>query len=474
MNYFTIRNFACAALGVLAMSWPVSKSFAQGGCIEISSILVDACGSPEGENEMVRFNVGGTALNTANMVVDWPNNAWQGLCQNATTAAAVTAINQNIQGCGILSEPTGGVLPANAKVLLITSTNINTAANSFSNLNDTLIVLFQCSGNTSGHFANYNVSPGLRTLSIQFTGTGGCTDSVTYDRTLLVNQYGAIGGFSFENDGAVVEFTASGTPTYVNYGCQALGTTISVSAGPDVGLCPGGSTIANMQGSVSGTSSGVQWSGGTGTFSNPTSLTTTYTPGPGETGIVYLTLTASGPCNTSRTDTARVNIVPSLPVPSINVNGSVLTSSITDSSYFYNWYLNGTVIPFQFGTSYTATANGCYQLVISTVGGCNAPSDTVCLTNVGVAEFGNSAVMTAMSNPGEQPWLLLDATTEIGSADIMITDVSGRMLRKTSARIRQGTNEIRPDWTDIMSGLYMITVTNGNIRATAVVSLTRQ
>jgi len=27
-------------------------------CFEIESILADACGSPEGENEMVRFKVG--------------------------------------------------------------------------------------------------------------------------------------------------------------------------------------------------------------------------------------------------------------------------------------------------------------------------------------------------------------------------------------------------------------------------------
>ena len=42
------------------------------------------------------------------------------------------------------------------------------------------------------------------------------------------------------------------------------------------------------------------WSGGTGTFSNPGSLNTTYTPGAGETGAVILTLTTNdpaGPCS---------------------------------------------------------------------------------------------------------------------------------------------------------------------------------
>ncbi|MBK9423722.1 MAG: hypothetical protein IPN54_06290 [Bacteroidetes bacterium] len=58
---------------------------------------------------MVRFDVGPNALNTANMIVDWPNNAFQGLCQDANTAALVASVNQNIVGCGSLVEPVGGV-----------------------------------------------------------------------------------------------------------------------------------------------------------------------------------------------------------------------------------------------------------------------------------------------------------------------------------------------------------------------------
>ena len=76
-----------------------------GGCFEIKSILVDACGSPEGENEMVLFEVGAADLNISNMIVDWPNNPWLGLCQDATTASIVSSVNQIILGCGSLTEP---------------------------------------------------------------------------------------------------------------------------------------------------------------------------------------------------------------------------------------------------------------------------------------------------------------------------------------------------------------------------------
>ena len=118
---------------------------------------------------MVIFKVGSAALNSANMSVTWPNNSWLGLTQNAGTAADVATVNATIIGCGLLREPVAGVLPANAKVLLITSTAWNPLAQSFVNLSDTLYVLFQTAGNTSGHFANYNVAPGLRTLTINFS-----------------------------------------------------------------------------------------------------------------------------------------------------------------------------------------------------------------------------------------------------------------------------------------------------------------
>ena len=119
-------------------------------CFEIQSILVDACaGSQEGQNEMVIFKVGSTALNTANMSVNWPNNSWLGLTQNAGTAADIATVNATIFGCGFLREPVAGVLPANAKVLLVTSTAWTPLAQSFANLNDTLYVIFQTAGNTS-------------------------------------------------------------------------------------------------------------------------------------------------------------------------------------------------------------------------------------------------------------------------------------------------------------------------------------
>ncbi|RYZ79130.1 MAG: hypothetical protein EOP06_27775, partial [Proteobacteria bacterium] len=154
--------FLCLSL------FTITTTFSQ--CIQIESILVDACGPQEGLNEMVRFKVGGAPVNTNTMSVDWPNNPWQGLIKNATTAAKVAVLNGDILdagGCGQLIEPTNGVLPANASVILVTSFNIDTALNAFGPITDTIYIIFQNNATTaSGHFANFG--DGLRTLELSF------------------------------------------------------------------------------------------------------------------------------------------------------------------------------------------------------------------------------------------------------------------------------------------------------------------
>ena len=67
-------------------------------CLEIESILVDACidlnacqGASEGQNEMVRFRTGAVAIALTELEADWPNNSWNGLVQDANTAALTVA-----------------------------------------------------------------------------------------------------------------------------------------------------------------------------------------------------------------------------------------------------------------------------------------------------------------------------------------------------------------------------------------------
>jgi gliding motility-associated-like protein len=332
-------------------------------CFEIESILVDACGNPEGENEMVRFTVGGTALNTSDLSVGWATtmNSWLGVCQNATTAQKTAALNATITTCGFLKEPTNGVLPAGSKVLLITSTDIDVTFNSFDGLNDTLYIIYQCAGNTAGHFGNHG-SSATRTLSMSFANPAGCTDVVSYDRSLLINQMGTVGGSSADRDGGGVNFTNNGVATYYNNGCQApiITNNISITATPTT-ICP----LDTISLTATSSSSNIIWLGGLGTFSNPTSLNTSYYSSSND--IFPLTLYAGYiiPCGDTIVDSVTItqstssNLAVTTSATSICA-GETITLSATGANS-YNWHdgsTGSTVNIDTAGTFYVST-NAC-------------------------------------------------------------------------------------------------------------------
>ncbi len=208
---YLIRVISDAPYAAGSNSSTFTITLTGGACsaLQIESILVDACGVNEGENEMVLFQVGASAMNTSNLTANWPSNSWLGVCQNATTSATVAAINATIAGGGHLVEPTGGVLPANTQVLFFTSTAFNYGLFDFTSLNSTLYVVFQCAGNTAGHFKNHGSGYLPRTLTVTFTGSG--SDVVTYDAGMVYN-----------GDGGEVDFDTPGNPTYpTTSGCKA-------------------------------------------------------------------------------------------------------------------------------------------------------------------------------------------------------------------------------------------------------------
>lgn len=346
---FCVLTFLLVLMGTVAKAQPSS-------CFEIESILVDACGlgNSEGLNEILVFQVGPAALNTANLTVTWPNltNTWTGICQNATTTAKVAAINATITGCGRLIEPTGGILPAGKRVVLFASISVDETLHSFAALNDTLIAIFHCGNNPGGNFANSGA--GLRTLTMTFSAPVGCTDAVTYDRALLANT-----------NGATVNFCWNGSATYLTPGCVAPFVQIGANAGTTQNLCNG--TPAILNGTVSSCTHRVRWFGGTGTFSNPNIPTPTYTPGPGETGAVVLTLQQFTSCDTvTSTVTLNYSPPPTLSLgPDTTFCGTFnyqLGPGFTAQSYL--WSTGATT------QNLTATTPGTYWLQVTTAAGC--------------------------------------------------------------------------------------------------------
>ncbi|MFY0481141.1 gliding motility-associated C-terminal domain-containing protein [Flavobacterium sp. PLA-1-15] len=341
------------------------KSFAQ--CFQIESILVAACrpGGPETEgfNEMVRFRVGATAVNTSNLSVNWvTNNLWQGLVQNATTTAKVATLNADIDaagGCGNLLQPTNGVLPANAPVILVTSHTMDTNSNSFGALAEDTYIIFQNNSSTgSGHFTNYGTTNIMKTFTMSFGA--GCNDTVTYNRSLLINQ----NGVNADAPGATVNFTAAGVASYVNYGCSAPIQPFTVNAGPATMNACAGTTI-NLAGTAQGQQS-VAWTAASGTFANTSSLATTYTiPANAAGQVITLTLTATNTCGANVVDTIALtvgnSVTPTFNLPTTLCNGAVapvLPGTSTNA-------ITGTWSP----ATVSNTANGTY-IFTPTAGQC--------------------------------------------------------------------------------------------------------
>ena len=363
-----------ALFTLIFSTFNISKAQIPSTCFEIESILVDACGSPEGENEMVRFIVGPNNLNVTNLTVNWPNNSFQGICQNVTTANKVATLNNTILGCGLLLEPTANILPAGSKVILITSTNFSTAANSFANLNDTLYVIFQCAGNTAGHFANYNSSSGIRTLNMAFSSPNGCSDMVSYDRSLLLNQSLNLGS----GNGAKVNFAWNNTPTYDNEGCNApiSISNVTINSNPPI-ICPN-DTILNLSATVNGSFQSVYWYGGLGNFSSSTSNTTDYYSSINDNNNFHIYFGGITTCGDTIIDSLLIQIGSNS--SSVNISSSTTELCAGDSILLtangtgnYTWSNNSSS-----NSIYVNTA-GTYYVTSTT--GCGSDTDTITITN---------------------------------------------------------------------------------------------
>ncbi len=368
---------------------------------EVSNILVDGCaGSDEGRNEMVLFQIGPNPIHISDLRVDgagatgvitqgnWPNtnNTWRGIATPPAMPVEVAQINSTIIECGFLIEPTGGILPAGKKVLLITSTEFAPTAHSFATLQDTMYIIFQNPGNTSGHFVNYGTPSSTRTLVLMHVPTS-VGDTVIYDRSLLVNQLGNPGA----QDGAAVLYNWAGAASYYNNGCQALYIAYDPSWYAPSPVCSSDQPI-NLNDYLTGTGGGY-WSGTniSGDFFDPSGLS-------GDYSITYTM--GNAPCDTSETHTITVTPSPSADwtVPDdlcsdenpVNLNdfitgtpGGLWTGTGVTGSFFDPSGLSGT-----YNVTYTVGTSPCIEqltnsitVISSSVANWNVPQN-VCTGNL--------------------------------------------------------------------------------------------
>jgi gliding motility-associated-like protein len=356
-------------------------------CLQIESILVDACATSSNEplSEMVRFKNGNLSLNISQISIagaggngiflanKWPNTtlSWFGLVQNAHTAYVTSQFDSTINpsACGVLLEPPSGIIPANATVILICSEYPAVALNNFTGLNDTIYLVYQdtVSSVTSGHFANYSTPSGNRSLAI-FDNQHGCSDTVTYDKVLLVNQLGLPGA----QDGATVIFNTSGSATYINNGCSAPYSALSVDAGNVQSGC--NNATYNLTATASGQYTSVSWSGGSGSFSSSSSLSTVYTPGPGENGSIYIYVTINSACGGFSMDSVELSLTPGAIASVSSSSGNSIcqgqnTTLTASGGTSYSWQPGGNT-----SASVTVSSTGIYTVTATTA--CGSDTET--------------------------------------------------------------------------------------------------
>lgn len=279
-------------------------------CFEIENILVNACSTSEGFDEMVRIRVGPNSitLNTINNV-DWPTgNTWLGWATyNTSNLSKITTINNQITSAGncgkLIKLNPNDIAPAYARVLIITSSVFSTSAHDFSGLKDTLYVALQNNTTQSnGHFTN-NTSNAASTLIIR---SNTCGDTVTYFGNLMVKLNGTPGS----EDGSGVSYSFNGTASYFNYGCALPNNPFTVDAGAITGSYCSGASVP-IQGIISGNAC-YYWypqNRNAGTVTDSTKLITTFNISPAFSGSVKLYLAAYGNCSTVK-DSVIFNVNP--------------------------------------------------------------------------------------------------------------------------------------------------------------------
>jgi hypothetical protein len=440
---------------------------------EIENILVDACaGTVEGQNEMVIFQIGPNNINVADLRVDgagatgvieigkWPNtsNNWLGIAPPPANAADITWINSTITNCGLLIEPIGGIIPAGKKVLMITSTDWNATAHSFVSLQDTLYIIFQNAGNTSGHFVNHGTST-ERTFVITHVPSA-YSDIVKYDRSLLVTQAGVPGA----EDGGAVEYTWSGVPTYYNNGCQApfipLDPSWSFSSGTICETDPAINLSSLVTGTLGGTWSGI---GVTGTSFSPSGLN-------GSINITHTVGTAPCTATEMHSITVNINTTPTFTALGPYCVGDTPASLSTTSTNG----INGTWSPATISTAaagttvytFTPTAGQCAIVTTMSIS-VNATSILPTFTALGPYCVGATpAALTGTSTNGItgtwSPATISTATA--GTTIYTFTPTAGQCATTTTMSVTVNSN-ITPTFTAL--GPYCVGATPAALSGTS-------
>jgi gliding motility-associated-like protein len=238
---------------------------------------------------------------------------------------------------------------------------------------------------------------------------------------------------------------------------------VTVYAGPSQTVQAG--TPVQLAGSITGGVLTGKWSGGTGSFSDPTSLNAIYTPGPGET-VANLTLMSNDPSAPCGPHADVVTIYFILPPNAPTVQGVTLcdgtntTLAATAPGGNYQWFTSPTTTQVlatgpTFTTLWLTTTTTYY--VQTTINGYTSARTPVTITvvpepsapTVAPAQVcsGNVATLHASGSPGTYEWY--DAAT---GGNLLSTDsiyVTPVLQANTSYYVQARTNNCVSPRTEV-------------------------
>lgn len=137
--------------------------------------------------------------------------------------------------------------------------------------------------------------------------------------------------------------------------------------------------------------------------------------------------------------------------PVITANGATLSSNYASGN---QWYWNGNIIPGATASTYTATQNGNYTIVVTTANGCMATSAAFTFMSTGTDLLTQSDAVALIPNPNNGQFAIITGNGAMASAAVEIYNLSGEKV--FASEMLPPGYEI--DISDQPAGIYMVRV----------------
>lgn len=148
-------------------------------------------------------------------------------------------------------------------------------------------------------------------------------------------------------------------------------------------------------------------------------------------------------------DTLQFEVLPVPPVPTVEADATVLTSS---EALAYQWYRNGELIPGAVDQVFEATTGGTYSVVVSNEFGCTAASDPVpvIITGIGTVDGASFGLWPSPAHdhlmidlPDEGAMHLVEVIDGLGAQVATHTLSGGRVHRISTEMLASGAYVVR-------------------------------